>query len=211
MANKTSKKSTKVAKPALLAGGNPQIAKADGDRPPVLRFEAQLVQHPKTAKTDFQTLLNVPEWVSKKFPSHVSTKVEGTINGHPFRAALEPNTSGSHWLHVNKAMLKGAGADAGDTVKLAILGPEPEPTVPTDLQVALTTSHEAKTLWDDLTTMGRRDWVRWIESAKQPETRTRRVTRTVEQLSLGKRRACCVNVYEFMLCRIQEYEQTEES
>jgi hypothetical protein len=69
-------------------------------------------------------------WVSKQFPSHVSTKVEGTINGHPFRAALEPNTFGSHWLRVNKAMLKGAGADAGDTVKLAILGPEPEPTVP---------------------------------------------------------------------------------
>lgn len=211
MANKTPKKSTKVAKPALLAGSHPQITKADGDGPPVLRFEAQLFQHPETAKTDFQTLLNVPEWVSKKFPSRGMTKVEGTINGHPFRAALEPNTSGSHWLRVNKAMLKGAGADTGDTVKLAILGPEPEPTVPADLRVALTTSHEAKTLWDDLTTMGRRDWVRWIESAKQPETRARRVTRTVEQLSLGKRRACCVNVYEFMLCRIQEYEQTEES
>ena len=138
-------------------------------------------------------------------------KVEGTINGHPFRAALEPNTSESHWLRVTKAMLKGAGAHAGDTVRLAILGPEPEPTVPADLRVALTASHEAKTLWEDLTTMGRRDWVRWIESAKQPETRTRRVTRTVEQLSSGKRRACCVNVYEFMLCRIQEYEQTEES
>ena len=211
MATKTSKNSTKVAKPAHLAGGNPQVAKADGDGPPVLRFEAQLFQHPKTAKTDFQTLLNVPEWVSKQFPSRGMTKVEGTINGHPFRAALQPNTSGSHWLRVNKAMPKGAGAHAGDRVRLAILGPEPEPTVPADLWVALTASHEAKTLWDDLTTMGRRDWVRWIESAKQPETRTRRVIRTVEQLSSGKRRACCVNVYGFMLCRIQEYEQTEES
>jgi Bacteriocin-protection, YdeI or OmpD-Associated/Domain of unknown function (DUF1905) len=211
MANKTSKKSAKVAKPAHLAGGNSQVAKADGDGPAVLRFEAQLFEYPKTAKTDFQTLLNVPEWVSKQFPSHVSTKVEGTINGHPFRAALEPNTSGSHCLRVNKAMLKGAVADAGDTVRLAVLGPEPEPTVPADLQVALTASHEAKTLWDDLTTMGRRDWVRWIESAKQPETRGRRVSRTVEQLSSGKRRACCVNVYEYMVCRIQESEQTEES
>jgi hypothetical protein len=31
--HKTSKKSAKVAKPALLAGGHPQIAKADGDAP----------------------------------------------------------------------------------------------------------------------------------------------------------------------------------
>lgn len=213
MADKTSKKkSNKVAKPAHLAGGDPQIAKADGDVPPVLRFEARLFQHPKkTAKTDFQTLLDVPEWVSKKFPSRAMTRVEGAINGHPFRAALEPGTSGGHRLRVNKAMLKGAGAHAGDTVKLAILGSEPEPTVPADLRVVLAASREAKTLWDDLTSMGRRDWVRWIESARQPETRTRRVARTVEQLSSGKRRPCCVNVYEFMLRRIREDEQTEGS
>ena len=31
VAKRTSKKSAKVSKPALLAGGNPQIAKADGD------------------------------------------------------------------------------------------------------------------------------------------------------------------------------------
>ena len=31
MASKTSSKSTKATKPALLAGGNPQIAKGDGD------------------------------------------------------------------------------------------------------------------------------------------------------------------------------------
>jgi hypothetical protein len=33
MANKTSIKPKKVAKPTILAGGNPQIAKADGDAP----------------------------------------------------------------------------------------------------------------------------------------------------------------------------------
>jgi hypothetical protein len=33
MAKTTSKRSAKVAKPALLSGGNPQIAKADGDAP----------------------------------------------------------------------------------------------------------------------------------------------------------------------------------
>ena len=33
MAGKTSRKSAKIAKPALLTGGNPQIAKADGDAP----------------------------------------------------------------------------------------------------------------------------------------------------------------------------------
>ncbi|MBV8460504.1 MAG: YdeI/OmpD-associated family protein, partial [Candidatus Eremiobacteraeota bacterium] len=56
----------------------------------------------------------------------------------------------------------------------------------------------------DLTRLGRLDWMRWINSAKTPETRARRVRRTVEQLSSGKRRPCCVNFYEFMLHRVGE-------
>jgi hypothetical protein len=171
----------------------------DGGGPAVLRFKARLVRHPKA---DGSWTLNVPKVVSENLDG--TTKVEGTINDHPFRAALEQHTRGGHWLRVNKAMREGAGADAGDTVKLAILGPEPEPTVPADLRVPLAASRQATTLWKDLTSIGRRDWIRWIESAKTPETRARRVTRTVEQLSSGKRRACCVNVYEFMLSRVKE-------
>lgn len=126
------------------------------------------------------------------------------MNGHPFRAALEPNTSGGQQLRVNKAMRDGAGADAGDTVKLAILGPEPKPRIPADLRVAFSASREARALWKELTPDGRRDWIRWIDSTKSAQTRARRVTRTVEQLSAGKRRPCCVNVYEFMLRRVRE-------
>jgi len=172
--------------------------------PSVLRFKGRLFRHPETAKADGSAtlVLDVPNVVSKKAHSSGMTTVEGTINGHPFRATLEPNTSGGHWLHVNKAMREGADAGVDDTVQLAILEPEPEPIMPSDLRVALTASDKAKTLWKDLTPIGRTDWIRWIVSAKQPETRARRVTRTVEQLSEGKRRPCCVNIYEFMMRRI---------
>jgi len=178
--------------------------KPETSSPSVIRFEARLFRHPKTANASGSgtLLLDVPDVVSKKACSSGMTTVEGTINGHPFRATLEPNTSEGHWLHVNKAMRKGAGADVGDTVQLAILEPEPEPIMPSDLRVALTASGKAKTLWKDLTPIGRTDWIRWIVSAKQPETRARRVTRTAEQLSEGKRRPCCVNIYEFMMRRI---------
>jgi hypothetical protein len=174
----------------------------DGGGPSVFRFEARLVRQSLAEKTGSSTLINVPKVVGKRLRG--MSKLEGTINGHPFRAALEPNASGGRLLRVNKAMLNGAGADAGDTVKLAILGPEPAPTIPADLRGPLTASSKAKTLWQNLTPEGRRDWIRWIESAKTHETRARRIIRTVEQLSSGKRRPCCVNVYEFMLSRVQE-------
>ncbi len=174
------------------------------DGPSVFRFEAQILQHTDKLKADSWAMLDIPKIISKELRG--MAKIEGTINGHPFRAPLEQGTSGEHRLRVNQAMLRGAATQAGDTVKLAILGPEPEPVPPADLQTPLNASHEAKTSWDDLTTMGRRDWIRWINLAKTPETRARRVTRTVDQLAEGKRRACCVNVNEFMMCRIEESE-----
>jgi hypothetical protein len=173
----------------------------NGSGPPVIRFSARLIRDPKVAKNGCSTLLDVPKAVSQKLSG--MTKVEGTINGHPFRAPLDPNPSGGAWLRVNKAMSAGADAHAGDTVKLAILGPEPEPTVPADLKAAFAASVKAKTLWKDLAPDARRIWIRWIEAAKTPETRARRVRRTHEQLSEGKRRPCCVNVYEFMLDRVR--------
>ncbi len=178
--------------------------------PSVLRFEARLFRHPKKAKANSRALLNVPDWVGRQFSPGGATKVEGAMNGQPFRAVLESDPSGGYRLHVNKAMREGAAADVGDTVQLAILGPEPEPTLPSDFRAALTASRDAEILWRDLTLMGRLDWVRWIESARKPETRARRITRTVEQLSSGSRRPCCVNVYEFMLDRIREDEQVRE-
>jgi hypothetical protein len=179
----------------------------------VLRFKARLFRHPKAAVAGGSAtlLLDVPALVSKKARSSGMTTVEGTINGHPFRATLEPNTSAGHWLPVNKAMRQGADADVGDTVQLAILEPEREPMMPSDLRVALTASDKAKTLWKDLTPISRTDWIRWVVSARQPETRARRIRRTVEQLSEGKRRPCCVNIYEFMMSRIPTNVSTRKS
>ncbi len=174
-------------------------------KPEVLRFHARLFEHPEKTGNGSGTLLDVPKDVSKQL--HDMPKVEGTINGHPFRAALEPNPSGGRWLKVNKAMCRGAGADDGDTVELAILGPEPDPKGPADLRAAFASSPEAKAVWKELTTMGRQDWVRWIELAKTSETRARRIRRTVDQLAEGKRRACCVNVYEYMLNRVEADER----
>ena len=103
--------------------------------------------------------------------------VEGTINAFPFRAALEPNGKGSHQLRVNKTMRDAAGADAEDAVMVEITraGDEPEIRVPMDLREALAAAPLALTGWEDITPLARRDWIFSISSAKQPETRRRRI------------------------------------
>src|SRR5688572_3419715 len=44
------------------------------------------------------TFLNLPKEASAKLPSRGQTTVEGTLDGFPFRATLEPDGRGGHWL-----------------------------------------------------------------------------------------------------------------
>lgn len=70
-----------------------------------------------------------------------------------------------------------------------------------DLRKVLAAHPKAKAQWDDLTPIARRDFLSWIESAKQAETRTRRVESLPSRLASGKRRPCCfvivpMNIYK---------------
>ena len=145
-------------------------------------------------KARFWTFLILPKNASAKLPSRGMTAIEGTINGFPFQAVLEPDGQKSHWLKVNRKLREAAGADAGDVVTLEIApaAEEPEPTVPADLKKALAgAASKARGLWSDITPNARRDWIHWITSAKQPETRTRRIKNACSMLAAGKRRVCC--------------------
>ena len=160
---------------------------------PKIRFKAKLLRPAEAAKGSSWTFLVLPGNASAMLPTRGMTTVEGTINGYPFRATLEPDGQKSHWLKVNKKMREAAGAEVGDVVSLEILSveKEPEPQVPADLRKALAAAPKARELWADLTPVARRDWIHWITSAKRSETRARRVENACEMLAAGKRRVCC--------------------
>lgn len=158
-----------------------------------IRFQAKLLRPAATAKAVSWTFLILPKEASAKLPSRGLTTVEGTLNGVPFRATLEPDGQKSHWLKVDRKLREAAGADVGDIVTLEIApsAEEPEPSVPADLRKALAAAPKARALWTDLTPIARRDWIHWITSAKRPETRARRVENACAMLAAGKRRVCC--------------------
>ena len=76
---------------------------------------------------------------------------------------------------------------------------ESEPRVPTDLGKALAATPTAKVQWNDLTPIARRDFISWIDSAKQPETRRCRIERACSMLAAGKLRPCCYSIVSFDL------------
>ena len=159
-----------------------------------IRFKAKLLRPAESEKGNSWTFLVLPKTASAKLPSRSMTAVEGTINGYPFQAVLEPDGEKSHWLRVDGKLREAAGADAGDevTLEIAPAAEEPEPAVPADLRKALATAEpKARAIWEDITPIARRDWIHWITSAKQAETRARRIKSACSMLAAGKRRVCC--------------------
>ena len=75
-------------------------------------------------------------------------------------------------------------------VKKTILGGTVH-KVPSDLASVLYEDQRALSTWEDITPLARNEWICLVISAKQDETRNRRLERTRNQLRDGKRRPCC--------------------
>ncbi|HLM52877.1 MAG TPA: YdeI/OmpD-associated family protein [Pseudoxanthomonas sp.] len=157
-----------------------------------IRFESTLLR-PATPKNASWTFLVLPASASAKLPTRSTITVEGTFGNRSFRATLEPDGQGSHWLKVSADLRAAAGASVGDGVVLEIapVSSEPEPRVPLDLRKALAEAPAARAQWSSLTPVARRDWIHWITSGKKAQTRERRVATACDMLASGKRRACC--------------------
>ncbi len=174
----------------------PSAARATGDAATVttICFRAKLFRPLTTGKPVNWTFLVLPKEASAKLPSRGMTTVAGTFDGEAFQATLEPDGKGGHWLRVEQKLREAAGAKAGDIVALEIapVTEEPEPKVPAELRKALAAADpKARAAWSDITAVARRDWIHWIQAAKQEATRLKRTETACDMLAKGKRRPCC--------------------
>ena len=141
------------------------------------------------------TILGLPKDASAKLPSRGQVMARGTLNGVAFETPLEPDGKWSHWFEPAKRLLETAGVGAGDTVsvELELVKTWPEPHVPTDIKQALAADAPALKLWGQITPMARWEWVRWIRSTGNAQTRQHRIEVACSKLESGERRPCCWN------------------
>ena len=159
--------------------------------PPTIRFDATL------RTIDRWTIVQLPEEASAKLPSRGQVAVRGTLNGHEFKAVLEPDGSSGHWMRIDGKLQRVADVSAGviATLEIQSIKDWPEPNLPKDFETALAAApRKIQDLWKDITPMARWEWVRWVNATSNPDTRRRRVEVSISKMTSGKRRPCCFNL-----------------
>lgn len=140
-------------------------------------------------------IVHLPAEASAAMPSRGLCMTDAVIQGVKQKQALEPDGKGSHWFRIDETLAKKLNIAAGDTVRVELTPTKewPEPTVPKDIDGELAKNHEFKALWDDVTPMARWDWIRWIISTHNADTRKKRIDVAYDKLRKGTRRPCCFN------------------
>jgi Bacteriocin-protection, YdeI or OmpD-Associated/Domain of unknown function (DUF1905) len=132
------------------------------------------------------TGLQVPDDVVQALGAGKRPPVVVTVGGYTYRTTVAP-MGGAFWVPLAGEHREAAGVVAGDEIDVGVeLDTAPrEVAVPDDLAAAL--DEPTRAHFDGLAVSHRKEWVRWVEEAKKPETRTARIERTVESLRAGKK------------------------
>jgi Domain of unknown function (DUF1905)/Bacteriocin-protection, YdeI or OmpD-Associated len=144
-------------------------------------FRTTVVQSGKTA-----TGLQVPDDVVAALGGGKRPPVTVTLGGYGYRTTVAP-MGGAYWIPLAAEHREAAGVQAGQEVDVRVeLDTAPRDTpLPEDLAAAL--DDGARAFFEGLAPSHRKEWVRWVEEAKKPETRAGRVAKTAEALRAGRR------------------------
>ncbi len=115
-------------------------------------------------------------------------KIKADIAGQPYRGTLVRMGSPYHMLLILKEIRERTGKAIGDKVKIVVEADEQPRTValPADLAKELKRDKTAGARFDELSYTHRKEYVRWIEEAKRPETRQARLLKTLADLKKSK-------------------------
>jgi len=147
-----------------------------------MRFQAKLELEGKTA-----TGINVPADVVERLGSSQRPPVSVTINGYTYRSTIAAYR-GVFMLPVSAEVRAAAGVSAGDVIDVDVeLDSAPRVVVvPSDFAAALEADADARRFFDSLSYSNKRRFTLSIEDARTPETRQRRIQKSVAALREGR-------------------------
>lgn len=129
-----------------------------------------------------------PYDVEKEFGMKGRVPVKVTFEGVPYTGSLMPCGGQQHMVGIFKAIRERTGKHVGDTVRVQLWRDESERTVevPSDL-ASLMKKHDLRDFFDSLSFTNRKEYCRWITDAKKEETRSGRLSKSVDMMRRGIR------------------------
>ncbi|MGH6966866.1 MAG: YdeI/OmpD-associated family protein [Phenylobacterium sp.] len=129
----------------------------------------------------------VPEKTVAALGAGKKPAVKVTLNGFTYRSSIA-SMGGKFMIGVSNAVRAESGLKGGDTVEVVLeLDTEPRVIdVPPDLAAALAAEPAAQAFFDKLSYSNKRRHVEPIADAKTPETRARRIEKSVAGFKAGK-------------------------
>lgn len=138
-------------------------------------------------KSGARTLIEIPFDPNQVWGTKQRHYITGSVNGCKVRGPL--GLDGSYYfLSLGAVWLRDNRLDVGAKVDVILSpeGPQVE-NMSADIVNALEVNPQAKTFFDSLATFYRRNYIKWIESAKRPETRGKRIDEMISLLNAGQR------------------------
>ena len=153
---------------------------------PEHEFEAVL----EAGEGDGGVFVVLPFNVPEVYGTRGQMPVQATFDGYPYQGSVVPLGDGHHALLLLKQIRRAIDKTVGDTVRVTLSRDvaERKMEAPADLAAQLATNPKAAAYFAKLAYTQQREYVRWLEGAKKPETRTRRLGEIVEMLAQGRKR-----------------------
>jgi len=117
-------------------------------------------------------------------------KIKATFDGKvEYRGSLAKMNSDCHILGLTQEVRKQLGKTFGDEVVVSLIEDQEERIVEiaNDVAVVFNENPDAKNLFDKMSYTHRKEYIRWIEEAKKPETRENRKIKMIEMILSGKK------------------------
>src|SRR5688572_13194763 len=133
-------------------------------------------------KTGARTFIEIPFNPNEVWGVKQRHYITGAVNGCKVRGSLGLDGS-NYFLSLGAAWRRDNRLEAGAQVDVILSpeGPQTESLSP-DIAHSLESNSQAKAFFQSLATFYRRNYLKWIESAKRPETRSKRIDEMIKLL-----------------------------
>ena len=131
-----------------------------------------------------------PFSAEKLFGKKGQVKIKALFdNKVEYRGSLTKMKSDCHILGLTQEIRKQLEKTFGDEIVVSLIEDQEERIVEiaNDIAVVFNENPDAKNLFDKMSYTHRKEYIRWIEEAKKPETRETRKIRMIEMILSGKK------------------------